>query len=58
MKILLFSEPRRPKPRVGDVKVVRGVKHVRQLRYTFDPMTQRRTQEVRNGRTLYEWIPA
>ncbi len=53
----VYYTPRRPKPQVGDTKLIKGVPHVRQLRYVRDPMSGKRTQLVRNGRTLFEWVP-
>ena len=46
----------RPKPRVGDRKVIRGVEHVRQFqRVQSGPY--RGAYIVNNGRPCYEWVP-
>ncbi len=57
MILRIHLTARRPRPQVGDTKLIKGVPHVRQIRYCLDPMTRKLTQVVRNGRTLFDWVP-
>lgn len=56
MKITISSAPYKPKPAVGDRKLIRGIEHVRILDVVkYGPY--RGAQRVSNGRPWYEWIP-
>jgi hypothetical protein len=51
------SKPRRPKPRVGDRKLIRGVEHVRVFeRVTIGPHRGAYVVDSR-GRPRFEWVP-
>lgn len=57
MKIHFTTRPPRRKPKVGDTKVVRGVKYVRQFaRAKSGP--ERGALIVSSGRYRYEWVRA
>lgn len=45
----------RKKPRVGDVKTVKGVAFVRVLRKAYGPGGRVIGHQVSNGRTLFDW---
>lgn len=55
-RVRFIYGPARPKPRVGDTRMIRGVEHVRVLR----PATfQGRVigHQVSGGRPLFDWVP-
>lgn len=51
------SKPR-PRPKVGDVKIVKGVRYVRVLRRALGPFGRVMGYQVRNGRPLFDWVRA
>lgn len=54
---LITSKPR-PRPMVGDVKIVKGVRYVRVLRRALGPFGRVIGYQVRNGRPLFDWVRA
>ena len=57
MKVRLITSPRRRKPKVGDTKLIKGVLHIRQWARATSGY-ERGALIVRNGRPVYEWVPA
>jgi hypothetical protein len=55
MRIHVTTAPRRPKPRVGDTKVVKGVTYVRQLAYVHDRHGNRIGLDCTGGKQRYVW---
>lgn len=56
MRIHISRTPSRPKPALGDRKMIRGVEHVRVLeRVKEGPF--KGAHVVRGNRTGYEWVP-
>lgn len=55
--IRMSSGPVRPKPRMGDTKLIKGVLHERRLKYVFDTRGNRLGLDCTGGRQRYEWLP-
>ena len=57
MKARIITVPKRRRPKVGDMKMIRGVLHMRRWsRATYG--AERGALIVSNGRPVYEWVPA
>ena len=54
---LITSKPR-PRPKVGDVKIVKGVRYVRVVRPALGAGGRVIGHQVSNGRTLFNWVRA
>ncbi|WP_101684927.1 hypothetical protein [Cupriavidus pauculus] len=54
---ITIGSARRPKPRVGDRKLIRGVEHIRVFKYATDTHGRRIGFDCTGGRQLYEWVP-
>lgn len=57
-RIRIITSKPRPRPRVGDVKIVKGVRYVRILRRALGPYGRVIGYQVRNGRPLFDWVRA
>lgn len=55
-RIHVVSRTKKPKPQVGDVKTVKGVRYVRILRPAYGPNGRVVGHQVRNGRPLFDWV--
>lgn len=56
MRIHISYSPSRPKPAVGDRKMIRGVEHVRVLELVKDG-PYKGAHVVKGNRPCYEWVP-
>lgn len=52
-----FFGPSKPKPRVGDRKVIRGVLHERRMKRACDAFGRPIGFDCTGGRQRYEWVP-
>ena len=57
-RIRLITSKPRPRPKVGDVKIVKGVRYVRVLRPALGPHGRVIGHQVSNGRPLFYWVRA
>jgi hypothetical protein len=57
MRIHIRTGTGRAKPHVGDVKIVKGVRHVRELEYVHDRNGNRLGINKTGGRYHYVWVP-
>ena len=57
MKITITMGRSRPKPRVGDRKVIRGVEHIRVFRYATNSRGERIGFDCTGGKQRYDWVP-
>lgn len=57
-RIRLITSKPRPRPKVGDVKIVKGVRYVRVLRPALGPYGRVIGYQVSNGRPLFDWVRA
>lgn len=57
MKIVAVSSRRKPRPKVGDIRVIRGVTHVRELAYARDAQGRVIGLDCTGGRQRYVWRP-
>lgn len=57
MKITFLRGPKRPKPRIGDRRVIRGVEHVRVFRMARDGRGRVIGYDCTGGRQRYDWQP-
>lgn len=57
MRIHIQTGTGKPKPHVGDVKVIKGVRHVRELEYVYDCRGNRLGINKTNGHYHYVWTP-
>ena len=55
-KIVMYMTPRRPKPREGDEKTVKGVTYVRKQVTEKDGAGRIRGYRVSHGRPVFEWV--
>lgn len=56
MRIHVSYGAPKPKPKVGDTKVVKGVSYVRQLKYVTDSKGNRLGLDCTGGKQRYEWV--
>ena len=57
MKITITMGRSKPKPRVGDRRVIRGVEHIRVFRYVTNSCGERIGFDCTGGRQRYDWVP-
>lgn len=58
MRITITTAPRRPKPQVGDRKLIGGVVHVRKFKRVRDFHGNIIGWDCTGGKPRYEWVPA
>lgn len=56
MRITFSTAPQRPRPAVGDRKMIRGEEHVRVLDVVKSG-PYKGALRVSNGRSCFEWVP-
>lgn len=47
----------KPKPKVGDEKIIKGVLCVRELKYVYDTRGNRLGLDCTGGRQRFIWVP-
>ena len=57
LKITFRTAPMRRKPKLGDTKMIKGVLHVRELKYVEDRHGGRIGLDCTGGKQRYIWIP-
>ena len=57
MKVTFISGSRKPKPREGDRKIIRGVEHIRVFKYVTNMRGERIGLDCTGGKQRYEWVP-
>ncbi|MWA16526.1 hypothetical protein [Burkholderia pseudomallei] len=55
--IHISNRPRRPKPKVGDRRVIRGVEHIRVFKMATDMLGRAIGYDCTGGRQRFEWVP-
>jgi hypothetical protein len=56
MRIVISDTPSRPKPKVGDIKVVKGITYVRKFRMAHDAFGRVIGYDCTGGRQNYDWV--
>lgn len=57
MRLVFVSSRKKPRPKVGDVRMIRGVEHVRELAYAHDAQGRVIGLDCTGGRQRYVWRP-
>lgn len=56
MRVTITTAPRRPKPKAGDEKVVKGVTMIRQQKRVPSGLPHAGAYLVSSGRPVWEWV--